>query len=419
MIKKKKTKKVLIDARLPEYFVGGIQVVLQCLGSGFKKYDDEDIELIWLVYKNTKWWITFFPKNGQIVEVTAPLGSFGLYLLKKFPRVISKLRPIYTKISKSKFPYDSLLKNLDVDLVHQPFQDSFETNYPTIWHPHDLQHEHFPRFFTKLQRQHRNTVWRNFALKSDVIVVESPLIKDDLEKFWNVDTDKCVMIPTPPLIREDNSALPSSDVLNATNSGLYIFYPAVFWPHKNHIRLISAVEKVRKYGLNINLILSGAKTGDYKKIKKHALQSQISKNIFFVGHVSNDDLVYLYKNCTLVAIPTLHESLSLPIWESWSYSKPLAYSNIGFLPSQVGEGGIPFNPYDSDSIAKSLITLLEMPEQDKRKLQDWANQKLKFLTLDNFVKSMCVQYRTRLELDIPNELLSAHEELLTGIGLTQ
>ena len=55
---------------------------------------------------------------------------------------------------------------------------------------------------------------------------------------------------------------------------------------------------------------------------------------------------YLYKLSTTSVMPTLFESISLPIWEAFYFGVPVVSSNVCALPEQVVNAGLLFDPYN-------------------------------------------------------------------------
>ena len=45
----------------------------------------------------------------------------------------------------------------------------------------------------------------------------------------------------------------------------FVFYPANFWKHKNHVRLIDAMARVRASGHNVRLVCTGSRDAEDAK----------------------------------------------------------------------------------------------------------------------------------------------------------
>jgi glycosyltransferase involved in cell wall biosynthesis len=63
-----------------------------------------------------------------------------------------------------------------------------------------------------------------------------------------------------------------------------------------------------------------------------------------------------------LVMPTLFESVSIPIYEAFALEVAVCSSNVVALPEQVGDAGIIFDPNDSSDIAEKIIMYLENDE---------------------------------------------------------
>jgi glycosyltransferase involved in cell wall biosynthesis len=60
----------------------------------------------------------------------------------------------------------------------------------------------------------------------------------------------------------------------------------------------------------------------------------------------------------MLVMPTLFESVSIPIYEAFSLGVPVCCSNVVALPEQVGDAGLLFNPNDYYEIADKISLYL-------------------------------------------------------------
>ena len=57
-------------------------------------------------------------------------------------------------------------------------------------------------------------------------------------------------------------------------------------------------------------------------------------------------------------MPSLFESISIPIYESFSLKVPVMCSNITSIPEQVGDAALIFDPWDIKDISDKMIMYL-------------------------------------------------------------
>ena len=60
-----------------------------------------------------------------------------------------------------------------------------------------------------------------------------------------------------------------------------------------------------------------------------------------------------------LVMPTLFESVSIPIYEAFALEVAVCSSNVVALPEQVGDAGLIFDPNDIHDMASSMIKYLE------------------------------------------------------------
>jgi glycosyltransferase involved in cell wall biosynthesis len=268
---------------------------------------------------------------------------------------MGRLTPQWPRLPLSNGFYESL----GCDVLHFPTQSFIVCALPTIYNPHDLQHLHYPQFWTAWDLAHRETVYRAGCEYSNTVVVGSEWIKQDVVRQYSLHPDKVQVIPwAPPTVQyADIDAAQLQDAkrrlaLPAT----FVFYPAVCWPHKNHLRLFEALAELRDHrGLIVNLICTGARwEPHWPQIERQLTSLNLSSQVRFLGFLAETDLRAVYRLAQFLILPTLFEADSCPIYEAWSEGLPVACSNHTALPDQVGDAGLLFDAADVTAIADSL-----------------------------------------------------------------
>jgi len=166
----------------------------------------------------------------------------------------------------------------------------------------------------------------------------------------------------------------------------YIFYPAQFWYHKNHINLLRALRYIKdKYNLEIPLILVGSKKNNFENVMNEIQNLGLSQQVKYLGYVPDEDMPYLYKLATALVMPTLFESVSMPIWEAFHLGCPVVSSNVCALPEQVGDAGLIFDPYNIQDMAEKIF-IIWTNENLRNELVNKGFERVKDLTIENYAK---------------------------------
>ena len=250
-----------------------------------------------------------------------------------------------------------------VDVVHTPIQSfaNMTLSVPMISTLHDLQHVHYPDFFSSEEIDYRNTYYKKSAEISERVIVSFNHVKDDIVNYFSIPAGKIDVCPIgmpEPRMFDDTVA---QEVLNRYRiSGDYLFYPASTWRHKNHVGLIRALKSVHaQQGIMINLVCPGnTKYDHFSEIRSLVHELQLDDHVHFTGYIPDDDLHVLLKKAALVVIPTLYEAGSLPLMEAMANEVPVICSKVTSLPETIGDPAFTFDPLDHAQIAILIAQML-------------------------------------------------------------
>jgi glycosyltransferase involved in cell wall biosynthesis len=314
------------------------------------------------VYPDYREWLAeHLPPEDDTLVLSSVAERIGMAMAKRYPAAVSRVRPHAERVLTAavrwrrvpRGPHDQLLLQRGSQVVHLPFQDALATDLPSIYHPHDLQHLHLPQFFTEAQIRHRETVWRERALKAFAVSVGTKSVADDVERMWLVPRDRIHVIPLAPVA----GLTAASTTTSSASTPPLVLYPAAFWAHKNHVTLIRAIGMLRA-DMPIQLVLPGAPVGIYDAVRREVVAAGLDPVTTLPGYVSQDELSRLYSRSSVVAVPSTFEAASFPIWEAFQRGVPVVAANTTSLPAQVGDGGLIFEPFDVGALAAALRRLL-------------------------------------------------------------
>lgn len=223
----------------------------------------------------------------------------------------------------SSVKYRDLNRTLnEFDLVYVPHGPTAIfpfPNVPTVYSIHDIQHEYYPHFFTKEQLLGRKKTFKMCADHAASLQASSTLMKlNFLETFPNLTPDKVFLafegVNTEFWkVRESRKSIQGFPLEQGTR---YIFLPAQLWMHKNHVTILRALKKLRTEGLDIHLIMTGARFDSSQPIFDLVEELQIQDLVHYLGIVPREDLRWLYQHADAVISAALYESSSLPILEA-------------------------------------------------------------------------------------------------------
>ena len=114
---------------------------------------------------------------------------------------------------------------------------------------------------------------------------------------------------------------------------------------------------------------------------------EIEDRVLHFGYVNTDTLAALYRRATFVVIPTLFESVSIPIYEAFTLSVPVCASSVVALPEQVGDAGMLFDPFSIGDMTNKMCELLA-DERLRQSLIVKGRERVKALTTERYATQL-------------------------------
>jgi glycosyltransferase involved in cell wall biosynthesis len=140
------------------------------------------------------------------------------------------------------------------------------------------------------------------------------------------------------------------------------------------------------YGMDVPLVLVGSPREAFSAAMQEITNLKLESKTRYLGYVPDQDMPYLFKLSRGLVLPTLFESLSIPMWEAFWLEVPVVCSNVCGLPEQAGAAAIFFDPYDPRDIARGIRELLLDPAKS-RKLIHEGKQRIVNLNSENYANS--------------------------------
>jgi glycosyltransferase involved in cell wall biosynthesis len=355
--------KVAIDVRVMPGEAGGVAPAVRSLISALSSLEDGP-EVYTVVVGSQKQADWLSPSGSRHRFVFRPQSSRHPLLRPLWPLVRRIQNYLTLPGHWPEVPLsDGFFEGLGCDVIHFPTQSYTVCALPSVYNPIDLQHLHYPQFFDARAISWRESVYRTGCNLAQALIVNSDWIKNDVVRNYRVDPEKIHVIaeasPTTVPAGLDPAGLDEVR-LKYSLDATFILYPAVTWPHKNHVRLFEALAYLRdQRGLLLPLVCTGSRFQPFWPELESALaRLQLASQVRFLGHVPEADLRALYQLATAVALPSLFEANSLPVFEAWLAGTPVTCSNTTGLPEQVGDAALLFSPLDHVQIAEALATLV-------------------------------------------------------------
>lgn len=343
------------DGGIYQYSIYLLKMLLHC----------DNVEKIFLFYSNDqKDYFIEFLKNEKIQPVlhnetgriTTFFRHFADFWLTRY-YIKSKPNPLALKLYRVLNPDRRFLNKYKIDILHVPRQHSpaYDLKYPVVISMHDIQHFHFPEFFTPLERIYKSVRYYTTIREADHIIVSFNHVKNDLKKYFKHCKTNISVCAVP--LNEDwlSDSTPHEELKKKYKlPEVFILTPAATWEHKNHLAVLEALHILKQEGFDVFWVSTGHKTTFYKEIKQRIENLNLHEHVLFTGVVSDGDLRGLYSLASLVVIPTLYEAGSGPLFEAMRYNVPVICSNVTSLPETINNADFIFNPLNTLEIANFI-----------------------------------------------------------------
>ena len=230
---------------------------------------------------------------------------------------------------------------------------------------HDLQYLYYPEYFTKTKLNYLKVMVPRSAETARLVLVPSDYTRRTVIERLSIDPSIVIVVPHGISPREGKG--PAQDIQERYGiNGPFFIYPAITYPHKNHLVLINAVAKVLKTRPDAMLVLTGAKGSMEVRIRSAVEALGIRDQVKRLGYIPSADLDALYHEAVAMTFPSRFEGFGAPVLEAMARGCPVIAADATALPEVVGEHGCLVSPDNSDQWAHAMTEMLEDAELRKQ-----------------------------------------------------
>tara|TARA_B100000900_G_scaffold416194_1_gene449920 strand:- start:4350 stop:5576 length:1227 start_codon:yes stop_codon:yes gene_type:complete len=343
--------------------------------------------------------------NAIYINLT-PVEKFLIYS-KTSPLISSFMQPLQ-KILKINC-FEKILLRHKVDLVYfvapsRLAADLDKLNYIfTMWDLCHRDHPEFPEVRFKNQFEIRELMYKNILPKATTVIAESQTSKKKLSLIYGIDEKRIKVIPLlpSPMINNKCSNYENEKSLISKYQKLspYVFYPAQFWPHKNHVFILDGLKLLEdEFGIIVSAVFSGTNQGNLDYILAYAKKLRINQRIIFAGFVSSNELQFIYKNSLALVMPTYFGPSNIPPLEAFSMGVPVIYPNMPGSKEQLGNAYLSIDLTNPHSLKEHLKLLLEKENMRKLIIKNGYEilNKLNKTNSENFFEEILITFQRKM-----------------------
>jgi glycosyltransferase involved in cell wall biosynthesis len=248
---------------------------------------------------------------------------------------------------------------------------NFAAGPPYVMVIHDLQHRlqpEFPEVSANGEWETRERYFRDAVRHATLLVTDSEVGKEDVLTYYGgygATAERVKVLPFVPasyLARE----VPPAELERVRRKydlpERFLFYPAQFWAHKNHDRIVQAIGSLKERGVRVQIAFCGSHTGEFRErtfqdVMARVRQLSLEDEIRYLGYVCDGDMSGLYAAAEALVMPTFFGPTNIPVLEAWAFDCPVLTSDIRGIREQAGDAALLADPRSIESIADGIQRL--------------------------------------------------------------
>jgi glycosyltransferase involved in cell wall biosynthesis len=154
------------------------------------------------------------------------------------------------------------------------------------------------------------------------------IVKDEISQFeaYGVEASKVCLIPNGISLQSDS---PKIDIRKKLRIGLnpYLLFMGRLNIIKGPDLLLEAFWIIKDEFPEVNLVFAGPDEGMLLELQRYCQVKQLSNRVYFVGHIGGDDKNSLFKESSIVVIPSRQEAMSIVVLEAATFKVPVVLTD--------------------------------------------------------------------------------------------
>ena len=297
--------------------------------------------------------------NVKVIPLDAPVRTIPLRVARKL-RLLNRPRPL-----------DEQLRAAGIDFLWLMAQPDRHLDTPYLTVMLDVQHRlqpWFPEVSANGIWQQRESLFGSTLQRAAGVIVGTEVGKRELEMFYQIPPSRILIVPHPtPSFALAQSAPVQPPPKDYNLPQQYVFYPAQFWTHKNHVNLVLAVEiLVRELNRPITAVLVGSDHGNLGHVENVIRERGLTDHVRILGFVHREDLISLYRYAFALTYVSFFGPENLPPLEAFALGCPVIAADVEGAREQLSDAALYIDPKSPRQIADAIIRLQDDEELRSR-----------------------------------------------------
>jgi glycosyltransferase involved in cell wall biosynthesis len=228
----------------------------------------------------------------------------------------------------------------------------------------DLQHliqPWFPEVSSEGIWELRQKVYTKAFARAVRVIVANETAKQEIVENTPVARERVLVLPHPTPEFEIPPASELAAKQQFAELGIaapFLFYPAQFWSHKNHIGALRVLDELNKQSKErFTLVFTGSDQGNLTYVREKAAQLGIESQVRYLGFVDQALLVELYRQAFCLLYLTYFGPENLPPLEAMKFGCPVIASKVAGAAEQYADAAILVEPGQPCQSVEAILRL--------------------------------------------------------------
>ncbi|HSL59813.1 MAG TPA: glycosyltransferase family 1 protein, partial [Acidimicrobiales bacterium] len=334
------------------------------------------------------------PDLEHVLFVLAPFAAARPDLVERFETVVlpqtGRVKGVRVAAEQTWLP--AQLRRRHIDVVHHaggtmPLASAFGARQPlasasgarrrtaspsasgarrrTVVTLHDLQPFDLPAHFHPAKRAWLRAVVPASLRAADVVVTPSAWVRGTVIDRYGLDPERIHVVHhgLPPVPEPTGAATLRR---RYDLPGRIVVYPAITYPHKDHVTLVRAFAALVADHDDLTLVLTHRAEQAEGEVRAEIDRLGIGHRVRRTGRIPFPDVAGLVALADVLAFPSRYEGFGLPVLEAMASGTPVVAADATALPEVIGDGGRLVPPGAVDAWAAALAAVLDDPAEAAR-----------------------------------------------------
>ena len=266
-----------------------------------------------------------------------------------------------TAASFQGFENDVSAASIDFIWCIAPFYPNTTVPYAvTVW---DIAHRVAPGFpevsHTGWLWDERDALYRQSLPRASMVITGNERGRHELVTAYGIFSENIKVIPFPVAHEFEKTEYDDQNWAYSFDRKKYFFYPAQFWPHKNHVVLLKALELLRNEDIQFDLVFTGADKGNKTWIEELSYRYNLEKFVHFLGFVPDTEIIKIYKNAFALTYASMFGPNNLPPIEAMSHDCPVICASAPGMKEQLGDAALYFSPTNPEELVTQIKAIFD------------------------------------------------------------